>query len=319
MTALYLSRKHSPECEYKHTGWGDAFSGAIKRPCASAYKLSAKSDSTGILCGGEVVWINPPLRVRAVWLRQQPGLLGLLKLIYKASVYSGFPRQGKVNNNGPLDRNKSQPGYMAHTAFFPSNLFMVYEINTPPPPKSHSCSHLHSYLSVSEVTWERSRLVPLLWLLSLRCPPHPHRSSSTACICSCMWEWTTIKSIKAFIFFFTYPEVGGGTRRQKNQHGFYKKKRCVYTLADKTAHHLADESCQNFSPLLSSKQGWQDDEFVQLTAPLNKGRRGKQLCFFIYYLFHSEPSPQSVSSKTQSLLQVRNWVRVCTKMKHNKS
>lgn len=123
LTALYLSHKHSPWCEYKHIGWGDAFSGAIKRPCASAYKLSAKSDSTGILCGEEVVWINPPLRVRAVWLLHQPRLLGLLKLIYKASVYSGFPRQGKVNNNGPLDGNKSQPGYMDHTAFFfPSNI-----------------------------------------------------------------------------------------------------------------------------------------------------------------------------------------------------
>lgn len=82
LTALYLLHKHSPECEYKHIGWGDAFSGAIKRPCASAYKLSAKSDSTGILCGEEVVWINPPLRVGAAWLLHQPGLLGLLKLIY---------------------------------------------------------------------------------------------------------------------------------------------------------------------------------------------------------------------------------------------
>lgn len=36
--ALYLSHKHSPRSEYKHTGWGDAFNGAIKRPCASAYK-----------------------------------------------------------------------------------------------------------------------------------------------------------------------------------------------------------------------------------------------------------------------------------------
>lgn len=35
---LYLSHKHSPRCEYKRTGWGDAFSRAIKRPCASAYK-----------------------------------------------------------------------------------------------------------------------------------------------------------------------------------------------------------------------------------------------------------------------------------------
>lgn len=35
---LYLPHKHSPRCEYKRTGWGDAFSGAIKRPCASAYK-----------------------------------------------------------------------------------------------------------------------------------------------------------------------------------------------------------------------------------------------------------------------------------------
>lgn len=82
LTALYLSNKHSPECEYQHIGWGDAFSRAIKRPCASAYKLSAKSDSTGILCGKEVVWINPRLRVGAAWLLHQPGLLGLLKLIY---------------------------------------------------------------------------------------------------------------------------------------------------------------------------------------------------------------------------------------------
>lgn len=117
LTALYLSHKQSPECEYKHFGWGDAFSGAIKRPCVTAYKLSAKSDSTGILGGEEAAWINPPLHVRAVWLLHQPGLLGLLKLIYKASVYSGFPRQGKVNNNGPLDENKSQHGYQAHTAF----------------------------------------------------------------------------------------------------------------------------------------------------------------------------------------------------------
>lgn len=73
------------------------------------------------LCGEEVVRINPPLLVRAVWLLHQPGLVGLLKLIYKVSVYSGFPRQGKVNNNGPPDVNKSQPSYMAQTDF-PSNL-----------------------------------------------------------------------------------------------------------------------------------------------------------------------------------------------------
>lgn len=82
LTALYLPYKHTSDCEYKHIGWGDAFSGAIKCPCASAYKLSAKSDSTGILCGEEVVWINPPLRVGAAWLLHQPGLLCLLKLIY---------------------------------------------------------------------------------------------------------------------------------------------------------------------------------------------------------------------------------------------
>lgn len=146
MTALYLSHKHSPECEYKHIGWGDAFSGAIKRPSASAYKLSAKSDSTGILCGEEVVWINPPLRVRAVWLHHQPGVLGLLKLIYKASVYSGFPRQGKVNNNGPLDGNKSQPGYMAHTAFS-QQPFMAYKIN--PPPLNPTLMHTPTQLSLS--------------------------------------------------------------------------------------------------------------------------------------------------------------------------
>lgn len=81
-TALYLPHKHSPECEHKHTGWGDAFSEAIKHPCAPAYKLSAKSDSTGNLYGEEVVWINPPLRVRAAWLLHQPGVLSLLKLIY---------------------------------------------------------------------------------------------------------------------------------------------------------------------------------------------------------------------------------------------
>lgn len=155
LTALYLSHKHSPECEYKHIGQGDAaFSGAIKRPCASAYKLSAKSDSTGTLCGEEAVWINPPLRVGAAWLLHQPGLLGLLKLIYQASVYSGFPRQGKVNNNGPLNGNKSQPGYMVHTAF-PQH-----------PPITLSCTHPHSFypLAVS-ITWEHSKLVPLLQLL----------------------------------------------------------------------------------------------------------------------------------------------------------
>lgn len=93
------------------------FSRAVKRPCASAYKPSAKSDSTGIIGGEEAEWINPLLRVRAVWLLQQPGLLGLLKLIYKASVYSGFPRQGKVNSNGPLDGNKSQHGCKTHSDF----------------------------------------------------------------------------------------------------------------------------------------------------------------------------------------------------------
>lgn len=36
--ALCLSHKHSPQCECKRIGWGDAFSGAIKHPCASAYK-----------------------------------------------------------------------------------------------------------------------------------------------------------------------------------------------------------------------------------------------------------------------------------------
>lgn len=174
MTALYLSRKHSPECEYKHIGWGDAFSGAIKRPCASAYKLSAKSDSTGILCGEEVLWINPPLCVRAVWLHHQPGVLGLLKLIYKASVYSGFPRQGKVNNNGPLDGNKSQPGYMAHTAF------SQHTRSTPHPPIPLSRTHPHSYPLVTKATWERSNLVPVLRVLFLLCPPHPHHSSSVA-------------------------------------------------------------------------------------------------------------------------------------------
>lgn len=117
MTAVYLSHKHGTGCKRKHIGWGDAFSGAIKHPCASAYKLSAKSDSTGILGGEEAERINPLLWVRAVWLLQQPGLLGLLKLIYKACVCSGFPRQGKVNSNGPLDGNKSQHGCKAHTDF----------------------------------------------------------------------------------------------------------------------------------------------------------------------------------------------------------
>lgn len=116
---------------HKHIGWEDAFSGAIKHPCASAYKLLAKSDSTSILGGEEAEWINPPLCVRAVWLLQQPGLLGLLKLIYKASVYSGFTRQGKVNSNGPLDGNKSQHGYKAHTAFS-QQPFMASELKIPP-------------------------------------------------------------------------------------------------------------------------------------------------------------------------------------------
>lgn len=40
------------------------------------------NDSTGILCGEQAVWINPALRVGAAWLLEQPGLPGLLKLIY---------------------------------------------------------------------------------------------------------------------------------------------------------------------------------------------------------------------------------------------
>lgn len=116
-TAAYLSHKHGTGRKRKHIGWGDGFRGAIKHPRASAYKLSAKSDSTGTLAGEEAEWINPLLCVRAVWLLQQPGLLGLLKLIYKASVYSGFPRQGKVNSNGLLDGNKSQHCCKAHTDF----------------------------------------------------------------------------------------------------------------------------------------------------------------------------------------------------------
>lgn len=163
LTALDLSHKHSPECECKHIGWGDAFSGAIKGPCVSAYKLSAKSDATGILGGEEVVWINPPLHVRVVWMLHQPGLLGLLKLIYKLSVYSGFPRQGKVNNNGPLDGNKSQPGYMAHTASSKQPL-IAYKF-TPRTQQSHSTAHTRTVTVCplrTQVTWELSNFVPLL-------------------------------------------------------------------------------------------------------------------------------------------------------------
>lgn len=135
-----------PGYERKHIGWGDAFSGAIKRPCASAYKLSAKSGSTGVLGGEEGEWINPPLCVRAVWLLQPSGLLGLLKLIYKASVYSGFPRQSKVNSNGPLDGNKSQHGFKAHTAFS-QQPFMASKLKIPPTIPI-SCAHPHTRLSI---------------------------------------------------------------------------------------------------------------------------------------------------------------------------
>lgn len=97
LTALCLSRKHSPECEYKHAGWGDAFSGAIKRPRASACRLSAKSDSTGILCGEQVVWINPTLRDGAAWLLQQPGTSGLVKvdLLGLCLLWLSQARQGQ--------------------------------------------------------------------------------------------------------------------------------------------------------------------------------------------------------------------------------
>lgn len=155
MTGVYLSHKHGPGCEHKHIGWGDAFSGAIKRPCASAYKLSAKSDSTGTLGGEEAEWINPPLCVRAVWLLQQPRLLGLLKLIYKASVYSGFPRQGKVNSNGALDGNKSQHGYKAHTAFFLASKLKI------PPPNNPNFMYTPTHSSITplnQATQERSKL-----------------------------------------------------------------------------------------------------------------------------------------------------------------
>lgn len=131
MTAVSLSHNHGTRCKCKHIGWGDAFSRAIKHPCASAYKLSAKSDSTGILGGEEAEWINPLLCVRAVWLLQQPGFLGLLKLIYKASVYSGFPRQGKVNSNGPLDGNKSQQLEGPHR-IFPATFHGIQAQNLPP-------------------------------------------------------------------------------------------------------------------------------------------------------------------------------------------
>lgn len=143
VTAAYRSHKYGTGCKREHTGWGDAFSGAIKHPCASAYKLSAKSDSTGILGGEEAEWINPVLCVRAVWLLLQPGLLGLLKLIYKASVYSGFPRKGKVNSNGPLDGNKSQHGCKAHTDFS-QQPFMASKIQIHPYNPNFRCTPTHS-------------------------------------------------------------------------------------------------------------------------------------------------------------------------------
>lgn len=130
------------------------------------------------------------------------------------------------------------------TQLFPSNLSW-HTRSTPHPPIPLSRTHPHSYPLVTKVTWERSNLVPLLRVLFLLCPPHPHHSSSAAwcCICSCMWEWTPIKSIKAFIF--TYTEVGGGTRRQKNQHGFYKNKVHLHTC-------LLIKRCVTLSHILPS-------------------------------------------------------------------
>lgn len=178
----------APDVHANHIGWGDAFSGAIKCPCASAYKLSAKSDPTSILCGGEAEWINPPLCVRAVGLLLQPGLLGLLKLIYKASVYSGFTRQGKVNSNGPLDGNKSQHGYKAHTAFFPATFHGIQAQPPPPNNPNFMCTPTHSPIhALNQATQESAKLAFLLRLLLVLCPPHL-RPSSRCFISSCMWE-----------------------------------------------------------------------------------------------------------------------------------
>lgn len=190
VTAVYLSHKHGIGCKPKHIGWGDAFSGTIKHPCVSAYKLSAKSDSTGNLGGEEAEWINPLLCVRAVWLLQQPGLLGLLKLIYKASVYSGFPRQGKVNSNGPLDGNKSQHGCKAHTDFFffPSNLSWHPSSKSTPYNPNFRCTPTRSSIyPLNQATQESFKLALHLRLLLVLWSPH-FCPTSWCFISSCKWE-----------------------------------------------------------------------------------------------------------------------------------
>lgn len=86
--ALYLSHKHSPRCEYKRNGWGDAFSGAIKRPCASAYKTIGqirlyryplrRRERGGV--EGASGWINPPLACQSCVAAPAAKTAGLVKV-----------------------------------------------------------------------------------------------------------------------------------------------------------------------------------------------------------------------------------------------
>lgn len=80
---LYLSPKHNTRSEYKRTGRGDAFSGTIKCPGASAYKtigqirlyrypLWGRNGASG--------WINPPLACQSCFAALAAKTAGLVKV-----------------------------------------------------------------------------------------------------------------------------------------------------------------------------------------------------------------------------------------------
>lgn len=152
--------------------------------------------------------------------------------------------------------------------------------------RTHANTHTLSIHPVAaSVTWERSNLAPLVLLLPPSVSSAPPSRRSWSCARSCTWEWTPIKSIKAHVLSRS-PRWDRGIGRQGKQHGSKRNAARSTRFADKTAHHLTDQSCRKLLAASSSlprslkTRLTRQRVSVQLKASLCTCRGGRKTTLF---------------------------------------